>query len=158
MTTLSAAALHALADAAKAAADEARDSLTTGDHDLDETVTLHIGGTVSVSDGESYIPTVSIPLKEALALTLQFAGITREAAIDALTRAMTEALRIKALKGKDAKVAKAQIEAQMSMVEDAEALVREGLDSLPPQTRKGKVRCAKAAVEEVATEKKQAAA
>jgi len=79
---------------AKAISDKAlkhaRSGLSVGRHEVDVTVRIH--GSLSVFADTDKTPTVSIPMKETLALFIRYCGITREAAISVLTRAMTDAL------------------------------------------------------------------
>ena len=75
---------------AKKNVDAARDLMPVGTHEVDFTV--HISGTMKVLEDTDKTPTVSIPMKEVLALFIRYCGITREAAITILTRAMNEAL------------------------------------------------------------------
>ncbi len=124
---LTAALSNALAKTAKSD----RDSLPVGRHALDETVTLRVTGSVLVSEDTEYTPTASIPLKAALALFVRYSGVTGQAAMDALTRAMTEALET----GTNA----AQNMREMAILDAAEATVRAGLTDLPKAPRKGPV-------------------
>lgn len=137
--------LAALAAELAKAAKDGRDDLPVGDHSVHAEITLSVDGGVSVSEDESYVPTTSIPLKLALALTLRYAGITGPLAMNALVRAMTEALTIDALTGKAKKSAEAAI-SELADLDKAEELVFAGLAAMPAKSRKGKVRIA-AAVE-----------
>lgn len=131
----------ALAKELEKLAKEGRDELPVGTHEVSATVTLHVEGTVKVGADGTYTPTTSIPMKAAFALFMRYSGITGPAAMDALTRAMTEALTL----GKDAEATLAEL----ADLEAAEAKVRAGLDALPAQTRKGAV-AVKATVSETA--------
>lgn len=81
----------ALAKAMKTAAVRAAsDSLSAGDYEVDALV--RIQGIVSKGEDEEVVPTVSLSLLETLALTLHYAGVTRESAMAAIRKAATEAL------------------------------------------------------------------
>lgn len=67
-----------------------------GTHNIDETVTLHIKGTVKKLEDKMITPTVNIPLKATLALVLEKAGFMRERAKELLIEAMTEAMELEA--------------------------------------------------------------
>jgi len=105
---------------------DAREHVGIGIHNLD--MVLHITGSMSVNPDEEYTPTVSIPIKKALALFIKYCGITREAAIQVLGKAMTDALS-------DEVSANETIEE----VESMEKKIQELVGSLPPQIRAGKV-------------------
>jgi hypothetical protein len=68
----------------------ARADLTPGVHNVDFAV--QVRGNLTISADTDKVPTVSIPLKETLALFIAYSGITREHAINVLTRAMNDAL------------------------------------------------------------------
>lgn len=85
-TTLTAIEALALSKAVKAE----RDAVEVGEHHVD--VTVRITGTLSVAKDTEKTPTVSIPLKEVLALFIARSGCTREASIALLRECMTEAL------------------------------------------------------------------
>ncbi len=68
----------------------ARAGLAVGSHAVDFTVRVH--GRMNVAEDTEKIPTVSIPMKETLALFIRYCGITREAAMLILERAMNDAL------------------------------------------------------------------
>lgn len=149
--------LTALGKALEKDAKKVRDGLKPGDHVVEGEVTLTYKGTVKVGEAENYIPTVDIPLKTAMALFVRYAGVTREAAVEALIRAMTEALEIEALKGKDKERAIEAIR-EVADLDAAEKAVRAGLDELPEKTRVGKVtvKVAVAAREEEEAEREAA--
>jgi hypothetical protein len=130
--------LAALGKALPKLAKKDRGSLKPGEYKVKGTVTLAYDGKVKVSEDESYIPTVSIPLKTALALFLRYSGVTGPAARDALIKAMTEALEIEKLSGKEKKAAIEAIR-EVADLDAAEKAVRAGLDELPLATRDGKV-------------------
>lgn len=75
---------------AKKAADAARDQLTVGRHEVD--LTVRLVGHLQVFEDTEKTPTVSIPMKETLALFVKYSGITGPHAMNVLRRAMTEAL------------------------------------------------------------------
>ena len=68
----------------------ARNGLGIGRHEVDFTV--RVRGSMVVGADTNKIPTVSIPMKETLALFIRYCGITREAAMAILERAMNDAL------------------------------------------------------------------
>lgn len=109
----------------------ARDSVEAGEHDIDETVMLHVFGTLNVADDQTYAPTVKMPWKTVLALFVRSCGATREAALAMLEAAMHAAL----LQGEDA----AELIAASADLDEAEVRVQEALDALPPQVRRGAV-------------------
>ena len=139
LSTLNAPALTALAAVVAKAAKAKRGELTADStYVLDETVTLHIVGELPVGKDENYVPTVAIPLKVTLALFARYAGVTGSAALDALEKAMTEALTINALTGKAKKAAVDAI-SELADLDAAEAKVMATLAALPEKTRLGKV-------------------
>ena len=73
-----------------AKAENARDKLTPGTYSV-ETV-VKVSGTLTVAPDTERVPTVSIPLLPALALALRYAGVTGNAARDAILRGVREAL------------------------------------------------------------------
>jgi hypothetical protein len=73
--------------------DAARPSLTVGTHEVDFTV--RVRGSLTVSEDTDKVPTVSIPMKETLALFIAYSGITGPHAANLLRRAMTDALAVK---------------------------------------------------------------
>jgi len=137
----------ALGKALDKQAKKQRDDLTPGEHEVEGEITLSYSGTVKVSEDESYTPTTSIPLKVALALFLRYSGVTGPTARDALIKAMTEALEIERLSGKEKRAAVEAIR-EVADLDAAEEAVRKGLAELPEATRKGKV-SAKVTVEVV---------
>ena len=147
MTALTAIELTALSATVAKLAKDARSDIEPGDYTVGREVTLRVDGTVKVSADEDYTPTVAIPLKATMALFMRYAGVTGPAAMDALERAMTEALSLSALTGKAKKDAETAIH-ELADLSAAEAKVRKGLDALPTKTRMGKV-AVKAQVAEV---------
>lgn len=139
----------AVAKELKKTAEIAREALTAGTYNVNDTVTLHIQGTLKVGEDSDYTPTTSIPYKAALALFVRYCGITREAAMEALTKAMKEA--IEANEAGEQTVEKIQELADLAV---AEAKVQEGLDKLPKKTKKGAV-TGKLTITEVETQNQQ---
>jgi len=131
----------ALAKELEKLATSGRNSLPVGKHTVDATVTLHVEGRVTVSADGDYLPTTSIPLKATLALFMRYAGVTGPLAMDALIKAMSEAITLD-----EEAVA---LLAEVADLDAAEAKVRAGLDALPRKPRKGNV-TVKVAVTEVA--------
>lgn len=110
----------------------ARGMLTPGIYPINTTV--KVVGQIKVGEDSEYTPTVSIPLKETLALFIKYCGATREAAIAALVKAMQDSLAV------DGKGQGALIEA-MPILEQTMATVEATLAKLPKQPRKGAVTC-----------------
>ncbi len=124
-------AANSIALSKLAAAADARSSLPPGLYGVDTTV--HVSGTVKVGADYDTAPTVSIPLKETLALFIHYCGATREAAINALRQAMQEAI---ALDGKG----QGQLAETMPIVnETMERVESDIIAQLPRQKRKGAV-------------------
>ena len=99
--------------------------LTAGDHDFD--VTVNLKGTIRKGEDSEFTPTASIPTKKAFALFVQHCGITRDAALNALQKAMTEAAD-EGINAEDA----------IASVDEMEAKVKDMLDKLPKKTASGK--------------------
>lgn len=106
-----------------------KSDLTPGKHTVDAVVTLTIHGTVTVGESTFYRPTASIPLKSALALFMRYSGVTGPAAMNALVRAMSEAVT----------TPEAELR-EIADLEAAEAQVRAGLERLPLAPRAGAVK------------------
>ena len=106
----SAAELSAIAKVGKSG------NLLVGDHKVD--VMLHL--TAIVRKGEDYerTPTASIPTKKTLALFVRYCGITRDAALKMLERAMTDAIN-------------EQVTADFGDLDTAEMKVVKALGNLP---------------------------
>ena len=114
----------------KAAADAAKGaSLTPGEYAIDDIFTVRIVGTVRKGEDVEYTPTTSIPLKEALALALHYAGCTRDRAQQVIVKAMTAALNGEAESIKDA----------LPDVDAAMEYVQGITEALPKKTRAGAV-------------------
>jgi hypothetical protein len=146
MESLKAIVLCSLSQHFKAAEKkEHRDFLKPGTYNVDFTV--HVSGKVSIGKDAEKTPTVSIPLKETLALFIQYSGVTRDAAIDVLRRAMTDALK-NDTKGRGAI-------AELDIVNPVfEEVVENFLKELPKVPQKGPVDCKRLQVE-VTDEKKE---
>ena len=78
-------------------ASAARDGVGAGTFPVSFTLTVE--GTVTVRKDTEKIPTVSVPLKEVIALFLARSGATREAAIALLRECITDVLASKGGKG-----------------------------------------------------------
>jgi hypothetical protein len=124
-------ALLGLAKLLEKEAKKARPDVTAGEYELDEEILIRLDGTLNVGEDHPYIPTVSIPHKEVLALFVRFCGITREAALEHLQAAMKAALT----EGDDA----AELLAGMADLAEAEARVQKTLTALPQVVRRGAV-------------------
>lgn len=64
---------------------KAKGELPVGEHTVNADVTLHVEGTVKVGDDQMIAPTASLMSVEFLLLTLRAAGVTREAAMEAIS-------------------------------------------------------------------------
>lgn len=109
----------------------ARETLLPGTYNVDTMV--HVKGTIKV--GEDYLtrPTVSIPLKETLALFIAYSGVTGPHAIAALRLAMQHAIA-------EDGTGKGELETTMPIVAQTLARVQaEIIDQLPRQQRKGAI-------------------
>jgi len=87
----------------------ARDGLSAGVHFVD--VVVRVSGTLTVAEDTDKVPTVSIPLKEVLALFVARSGCTRAASLALLAECMTEALAGGGVSGVGAVEAAADIDA-----------------------------------------------
>jgi hypothetical protein len=103
-----------------------------GSHEIDETLTVRVKGVLKKGEDTTYTPTADIPLKAALALVLEKAGVVGDAAANMLVEAMTEALEADADKN-DA------LAARMKDVDKAMTRVKEAAEALPAKNRKGPV-------------------
>ena len=109
----------------------ARNNLLPGTYDIDTTV--HVTGQIKVGADYTTAPTVSIPLKETLALFIAYCGVTREYAIAALRNAMVHAI------SEDGQ-GKGELDATMPIVAETMARVEQDIIAqLPRQNRKGVV-------------------
>lgn len=116
----------------------AREGLAVGTHEIDMTVRIH--GTMTVAEDTSKVPTVSIPMKETLALFIKYSGITAQHATALLTRAMTEALAAND-EGEQGTEGKGAILAALPILESTMAnVVKPMLESLPKTPVKGAVK------------------
>lgn len=104
-----------------------------GTYIVDEVVSVHIKGVLSISEDTEKTPTVSIPLKEVLALFIARSGATRESSISLLRECLADALK-GGTKGEGAVAAAAEIDAAFK--EEVAALTA----SLPKTPVKGAVR------------------
>ena len=102
-----------------------------GLHQVDETITVRVKGEVLKSDDETYVPTIAIPVKAVMATLLPRLGATREAAMNTLIAAMTEAVNLD-------KLGDETLKARMKDVDAAFEHVQTVLDALPSKTRTGK--------------------
>ena len=137
----------ALAKVLTKEAKDRRSQIEPGEYNLLDQVTLDVSGTLRVGEDHDYQPTTSIPLKVALALFVRYSGATGQNAMNALVRAMGEALEIEAMPKKEKTTAIEAIR-ELADLEEAEQTVRTGLALLPPRPRKGTV-TVKATVEEL---------
>ena len=112
------------------AAKAARAGVSEGTFDVD--VTVRVQGTLKVGKDYTRPPTVSIPVKEVLALFVARSGCTREDSIDLLRSCLTDAIAAKG-KGKGAIVDTGAVD------EVFEAQVAALIASLPETPVKGPV-------------------
>jgi len=132
MTTLTNIEVTALNNLVAAkAAKAARDEVNPGEHAVDFTV--RVTGTVKVLADTEKTPTVSIPMKEVLALFVQRSGCTREHSLALLRECMTEALSA-STEGKGA------IEGAIDLDAEFKAAVADLTASLPKTPVKGAVK------------------
>lgn len=109
---------------------KSREDLTPGTYIVSDSVSLDLNGSVVVNEREQYTPTVSIPTKVTLALFMRYSGITGQHALDALEKAMTEAVKL------DKKAHK--LIAELATLDKCEEKVASMLGELPKCERKGK--------------------
>ena len=115
----------------------AREKLEAKPYSVD--MTVNIKGDITVNPDEPYIPTIAVPLKPVLALFIRYCGITRDAAVDNLIKAMTEALNDGQVGDETARTVKAAISAEEQIIADCEARVTAAMEALPLKRRKGKI-------------------
>lgn len=108
----------------------AREAVEPGSFDVDFMV--RVTGTINVAEDTEKTPTVSIPVKEVLALFVARSGCTREASIKLLRECLTDALK-DGVKGEGA------IEGAVDIDEVFKAEVAALTASLPKTPVKGKV-------------------
>ena len=104
-------------------------ALEPGVHQIDETITFHIMGTVEKKADQHVAPTVSIPWLAATALLLEKVGVTGDEAIECLRQAIEEAMT-------EGTNTERQIQDRMCDVETAINLVREKLLAKLPKKRR----------------------
>lgn len=110
----------------------AREALAPGKYPVDATV--RVVGSLSVGVDYDTVPTVSLPVKEILALFVAHAGITREATMSLLRRCVEQAI---ADEGKSA----GEIAERVAAVDAyLEVIKKEILEQLPRVPRKGAVK------------------
>ncbi len=95
-------------------------------------VLVRVFGTINIGDDYDRTPTASIPLLDALALAIHDAGITGQAAVNAIMRGMTRALEM----DEDSKLI---IGSMRENLDAAERKIRAGLEELPKVPCKGAV-------------------
>ena len=119
----------AIAKAVKeAACKDARGKVRPGKYAVD--VSVKVTGSVNVGDNYPSVPTASIPIIRSLALVLKYAGVTRDAALNMLEKAMREAV------AGETSANDLLAEADIAAVEER---VRATLATLPSIPCKGKV-------------------
>ena len=117
----------------------AREGLEVGTHQVD--VTVRVTGSLTVAEDTEKTPTVSIPVKEVLALFVARSGCTREASLKLLRECLTDALA-EGTKGEGA------IDGAVDIDAEFKAMVSTLTASLPKTPVKGAVK-AKLTVTEV---------
>lgn len=124
----------ALTSALKSAIDkDARDQVGPGVHkDVEMTLTIK-AGEVRIGQDTDKAPTVSIPLKAAMALLIKRMGFQREKAVETLRDVMQEALRLD-------KDAEKTILAEQGVADAEKMLKEEVLAKLPRTPVKGAVK------------------
>ena len=122
----------ALVAAHKALAAEikSRADLSPNTYSVDDTLTLDLKGTIVVNPEEKYTPTISIPLKVTLALFVRYSGITGAVALNALEKAMSEALDLGDKAEENVR--------ELADIAQAEKKVKKMIGELPKATRSGK--------------------
>lgn len=105
--------------------------LPIGSTRIKKTLTIEVDATVNKFADEEYTPTVSIPLKATMAVLLQRMGFQRDRAMELLTEAMTEALKMEKM-GED------EIAKLSANVDEAMERVAAVTAALPKAIRKGK--------------------
>lgn len=117
---------------AKAFKNEALD-LGVGRHYFDDEFIVRVNGSVEKHDDQLVAPTVSIPLVTTLALFFEKCGVTRDAALNLLREAITEAMD-------DGVNEDAKIKERIGDVEKAITAVKDELIAkLPKMRRSGRV-------------------
>ncbi len=107
--------------------------LDAGEHYFDETLTIHVSGTVTKHADQMAAPTTSLPLIPILALFWQRLGATREHAMQALRESLITAMQDGADKDE-------RIKANIKDCELAvNAIKTELLSKLPKVKRSGRV-------------------
>jgi len=107
--------------------------LESGLHELDDTITIRLTGTVEKMSDQYVAPTTSLPTILTLALFWQKCGVTRDHALNLLKEAVAEAMTTGT--DKDTEIA-----SRVKDVEKAvEAVKRDLIAKLPKQKRAGRV-------------------
>lgn len=122
--------MSALEKAAKKAGH--RDELSQGEYDVDAIV--RVVGTLKVGTDYEATPTVSIPLKETLALFVHRCGCTRDKALEVLADCMRDAI------GATNRGAGALVEALPEVSATMSTVQHEVLAKLPKAKKRGAVR------------------
>jgi hypothetical protein len=120
---------------------EASNSLSAGEHYVDATV--RVQGVLRKAKDEESAPTVSLSLLETLALTLHYAGCTRESAMEAIRKAVTDALE-------DGTSTKGEIIEKYDWIDaEIDKIKKSVIAKLPKITKYGKVTTPKLEISEV---------
>jgi hypothetical protein len=109
---------------------KSRTDIQPGTYKVNEELNISLAASIVQNGEEEYTPTISIPTKVTLALFVRYSGITGDAALSALQRAMTEAVKI----GEKAE----ESVSELADIKAAEKKVKKMLGELPKDKRKGK--------------------
>ena len=109
---------------------ENREPMTPDTYTVSNKLTVAYNGTVTKNSEEEYTPTVKIAHKAAMALLVRYCGVTGDAALHALERAMRDSLAADE-KSEDYIIALADLK-------KAEKKVLASLAKLPKAKRQGK--------------------
>ena len=103
--------------------------LDVGRHFIDETVVVHVSGSVERHEDQMIAPTVSIPLIPVVAFLWERLGVERERAMHVLREAITEAMRAKVNESPS-------IKSKIDDVAEAIAAVKQELIATLPKMRR----------------------
>lgn len=120
---------------------KASNNIGIGDHNVD--TLIRVKGYIRKGEDNECAPTVSLSMLETMALTLHYAGITREAAMSAIRKAATEALE------NDSKTKGALLDKYDWIGKEIDTIKKDIISKLPPIVKSGTV-TTKVTFEEVA--------
>lgn len=107
--------------------------LSVGRHYFDEEFVVRVSGSVEKHEDQLVAPTVSIPLVTTLALFFDKCGVTRDAALNLLREAITEAMAENVSEDSKIKERISDVERSIKAVKD------ELIAKLPKMKRAGRV-------------------